>query len=87
MFFLQSKSTVFNPSKKDVTYVFSLCHFVPSPLQHLPWAFLWRGGGLLKKCHLVKWKIVCCKKTVGGLGVEKLGRFEQGSSLSYGEEV
>jgi hypothetical protein len=35
--------------------------------------FLWSGPEILKKkCHLVKWAIVCCPKDVGGWGVLNL---------------
>ena len=34
--------------------------------------FLWGGGNLEKKPHLVKWAMVCTDKKVGGLGVRGL---------------
>ena len=34
--------------------------------------FLWGGGALKKKPHLVKWDTVCLDKSKGGLGVRRL---------------
>ena len=34
--------------------------------------FLWRGGALYKRLHLVSWKVVCTDKRKGGLGVKSL---------------
>ena len=34
--------------------------------------FLWGGGALDKKFHLVNWKTICSKKEKGGLGVKDL---------------
>ena len=35
--------------------------------------FLWEGGCLEKKPHLVKWAAMCLDKKFGGLGVKDLG--------------
>ncbi|RVX09618.1 putative ribonuclease H protein [Vitis vinifera] len=34
--------------------------------------FLWGGGTLERKAHLVKWEVVCVDKEKGGLGIRKL---------------
>ena len=35
--------------------------------------FLWGGGCLKKKPHLVKWATMCLDKKFGGLGVKNMG--------------
>ena len=39
--------------------------------------FLWGGGALEQKPHLVRWPIVCKDKSIGGLGVKSLGLFNK----------
>ena len=39
--------------------------------------FLWGGGSLEQKPHLVRWPIVCEDKSKGGLGVKSLGLFNK----------
>ena len=39
--------------------------------------FLWGGGKLEKKPHLVKWSIVCSNKRKGGLGVRCLSKLNR----------
>ncbi|RVW55331.1 Transposon TX1 uncharacterized 149 kDa protein [Vitis vinifera] len=34
--------------------------------------FLWGGGRLERKAHLIKWKVVCSPKEEGGLGIRKI---------------
>ena len=34
--------------------------------------FLWGGGNMERKVHLVKWEVVCTDKDKGGLGLRKL---------------
>ncbi|RVW44616.1 Heat shock protein 90-5, chloroplastic [Vitis vinifera] len=34
--------------------------------------FLWGGGSLERKAHLIKWKVVCSPKEEGGLGIRKI---------------
>ncbi|RVW32801.1 GTPase Der [Vitis vinifera] len=34
--------------------------------------FLWGGGNMERKMHLVKWEVVCTNKDKGGLGLRKL---------------
>ena len=40
-----------------------------SRLEKIHRDFLWGGGGLEKKIHLVKWCTVCLEKSKGGLGI------------------
>ncbi|RVW78513.1 putative ribonuclease H protein [Vitis vinifera] len=37
-----------------------------------PKRFLWGGGRLERKAHLIKWKVVCSPKEEGGLGIRKI---------------
>ena len=37
--------------------------------------FLWGGGALERKIHLVKWRVVCLDKSKGGLGVQCLSSY------------
>ncbi|RVX20225.1 Transposon TX1 uncharacterized 149 kDa protein [Vitis vinifera] len=39
--------------------------------------FLWGGGALEKKPHLVSWKVVCADKKKGGLGIRSLATFNK----------
>ena len=39
--------------------------------------FLWGGGNLKKKPHLVNWGIVCTKKNKGGLGLRSLSKLNK----------
>ena len=39
--------------------------------------FLWGGGNLDKKIHLVNWGMVCKSKESGGLGVRRLGNLNK----------
>ena len=42
-------------------------------LDQIQRSFLWEGGRLDKKPHLVRWEIVCKDKRSGGLGVKIFG--------------
>ncbi|RVW82252.1 hypothetical protein CK203_041736 [Vitis vinifera] len=39
--------------------------------------FLWGGGALEKKPHLVSWKVICAAKKDGGLGIRSLATFNK----------
>ena len=39
--------------------------------------FLWGGGNLDRKPHLIKWNTVCLEKKLGGLGVRSLSKLNQ----------
>ena len=41
-------------------------------LEQIQRDFLWAGGVLEKKPHLVRWSLVCLEKSNGGLGVKCL---------------
>ncbi|KAL6322200.1 hypothetical protein AAG906_005148 [Vitis piasezkii] len=41
-------------------------------LEKLQKDFLWGGGNLERKAHLVNWEVVCADKDKGGLGLRKL---------------
>ncbi|RVW94842.1 putative ribonuclease H protein [Vitis vinifera] len=41
-------------------------------LERIQREFLWEGGALERKIHLVKWELVCLEKDNGGLGVKSL---------------
>ena len=34
--------------------------------------FLWGGGSVERKAHLIKWEVICADKSKGGLGLRKL---------------
>ena len=42
-----------------------------SRLEKIQREFLWSGGSLVKKTHLVNWKTVCTEKKKGGLGLRR----------------
>ena len=39
--------------------------------------FLWGGGALENKPHLVSWKVICAAKNDGGLGIRNLAIFNK----------
>ena len=41
-------------------------------LEKIQMDFLWGGGALERKPHLVKWDVVCLDKRKGGLRVKRL---------------
>ena len=41
-------------------------------LEHIQRDFLWKGGNLEQKPHLVRWELVCLSKKKGGLGIKSL---------------
>ena len=46
-------------------------------LEWLQRDFLWGGGSLNKKMHLVKWATACSDRKVGGLGVRGLDNLKR----------
>ncbi|RVW80749.1 putative ribonuclease H protein [Vitis vinifera] len=52
--------------------LFRMPKTVARRLEKLPRDFLWGGGNLEKKAHLVNWEVVCEVKEKGGLGLRKL---------------
>ena len=57
--------------------IFQLPRVVRMRLEHIQRDFLWGGGALEQKLHLVRWSIVCLDKRKGGLGVKSLGTFNR----------
>ena len=45
-------------------------------LEKIQQDFLWGGGNLERKIHLVNWSIVCTSKERGGLGVQSLVKLD-----------
>ena len=52
--------------------LFRLPRLVRLHLEQIQRDFLWGGGNLEKKPHLVKWSTVCSNKKIRGLGVKSL---------------
>ncbi|RVX15951.1 Auxilin-related protein 1 [Vitis vinifera] len=53
--------------------LFRMPKIVVRRIEKLQRDFLWGGGNMERKVHLVKWEIVCGDKERGGLGLRKLG--------------
>ena len=49
--------------------LFCMLRQVRLRLQKIQRDFLWGGGALVQKPHLVRWKSVCSERRKGGLGV------------------
>ena len=52
--------------------LFRMPKVVARRLEKLQRDFVWGGGNLERKAHLVNWKVVCADKEKGGLGLRKL---------------
>ena len=52
--------------------LFRMPKSVARRLEKLQRDFLWEGGNLERKVHLVNWEVVCAEKEKGGLGLRKL---------------
>ncbi|RVW61463.1 putative ribonuclease H protein [Vitis vinifera] len=57
--------------------IFQIPRAVRIRLEKIQRDFLWGGGALEQKPHLVRWSIVCDDKGKGGLGVKSLGLFNK----------
>ena len=57
--------------------LFRMPKLVCSRLEKIQRDFLWGGGNLKRKPHLVNWKTVCSKKNKGGLGVRNLSKLNK----------
>ena len=51
--------------------LFRMSVSICSRLEKIQREFLWSGGSLVKKIHLVNWKTVCTEKKKGGLGLRR----------------
>ena len=51
--------------------LFRLSVSICSRLEKIQREFMWSGGSLVKKTHLVNWKTVCTEKKKGGLGLRR----------------
>ena len=58
--------------QKHVYSMFQMPRSVSSRLERIQRDFLWGGGALERKPHLVEWSIICLDKRKGGLGVRSL---------------
>ena len=65
------KSTMASMSVDQMS-LFRMPNSVARRLEKLQRDFLWGGGNLEWKAHLVKWEVVCGDKEKGGLGIRKL---------------
>ena len=57
--------------------LFPLPRKVKIRLEKIQRDFLWGGGNLERKIHLVNWDIVCSSKEKGGLGIRSLSNFNK----------
>ena len=57
--------------------IFQLPRVVKMRLEQIQRDFLWGGGALEQKPHLVRWLIVCVEKRKERLGVKNLGTFNR----------
>ncbi|KAJ9671525.1 hypothetical protein PVL29_025297 [Vitis rotundifolia] len=48
--------------------------------------FLWGGGSLERKIHLINWEVVCTQKEKGGLGIRKILFWKKVVGVKYGLE-
>ncbi|KAL6336179.1 hypothetical protein AAG906_011061 [Vitis piasezkii] len=52
--------------------IFRMPKLVVKRLEKLQRDFLWGGGSLERKIHLINWEVVCTQKEKGGLGIRKI---------------
>ena len=52
--------------------LFQMPKLVAKRLEKLQMDFLWGGGSLERKIHLINWEVVCTQKEKGGLGIRKI---------------
>ena len=52
--------------------LFRMPKSVVKRLEKLQRDFLWGGGSLERKVHLINWEVVCTRREKGGLGIRKI---------------
>ena len=52
--------------------LFRMPKLVVKRLEKLQRDFLWGGGSMERKIHLINWEVVCSQKESGGLGIRKI---------------
>ena len=52
--------------------LFRMPKLVAKRLEKLQRDFIWGGGNLERKIHLINWEVVCTQKEKGGLGIRKI---------------
>ena len=57
--------------------LFRMSKIVCSKLEKIQRDFLWGGGNLERKPHLVNWKTICLEKRSGGLRVRSLSKMNK----------
>ncbi|RVW42672.1 putative ribonuclease H protein [Vitis vinifera] len=65
------KSTLANMPIYHLSF-FRMPKIVAKRLEKLQRDFLWGGGSLERKVHLINWEVVCTQKEKGGLGIRKI---------------
>ena len=58
--------------------LFRMPKLVAKRLEKLQRDFLWWGGSLERKIHLINWEVVCTQKEKGGLGIRKIDLLNKG---------
>ena len=57
--------------------LFRMSQKICTRLERIQRQFMWSGGSLEKKPHLVKWATVCTEKKKGGLGLRNFSRLNK----------
>ncbi|RVW65604.1 putative ribonuclease H protein [Vitis vinifera] len=65
------KSTLANLPVYQLS-LFRMPKLVVKRLEKLQRDFLWGGGSMERKIHLINWEVVCSQKESGGLGIRKI---------------
>ena len=71
------RSTLSNMPIYVMSLLFRLLRKVKIRLEKIKREFLWGGGNLERKIHLVNWGAVCLNKEKGGLGIHSLSNFNK----------